>query len=73
MRIVVFLAFTSGGTTKGSRFAPLPFWLLVVVPTVLFHLVFLYVVQAQRDNFEDDFHHYFFPILFLLFSLHFRL
>ena len=36
-------------------------------------LVFLYVVQAQRDDFENNLHHYFFPILFLLFSFHFQL
>ena len=38
----------------------------------LFHLVFFYVVQAQRDDFEDDLHHYFFPVLFLFFSFHFQ-
>ena len=33
--------------------------------------VFLYVVQAQRDNLENNLHHYLFPILFF-FSFHFQ-
>ena len=55
---------------RGAR-APLPLWLLVVCTGLL--PVFLNVVQAQRDNFENNLHNYFFPILLLLFSFHFRL
>ena len=38
----------------------------------LLHLVFFHVIQAQCDDFQDDFHYYLFPVLFLLFSFHFQ-
>ena len=34
--------------------------------------VFLYVVETKRDDFEDDVHKDFFPVLFLFFSFHER-
>ena len=59
-------------TAKGSTRSP-SVMAISGVYLRLFHLVFFYVVQAQRNDFEDDLHHYFFPIRFLFFSFHFQL
>ena len=60
-------------TAKGSVCSPSVLAVSGVYLRWLLHFVFLHVVQTQRDNFENDLHHYFFPILLLLFSFHFRL
>ena len=70
----VYYAAFNAAYNKGESFrSPSVLAISGVYLRCLFHLVFLYVVQAQRDDFENDFHYYFLPVLFLFFSFHFRL
>ena len=67
----VYYAAFNAAYNKGEPFrSPSVLAISGVYLRCLFHLVFLYVVQAQRDDFQDDVHEDFFPINSSFFVFH---